>query len=61
MISEQQTNRRKVNVCATISPYIAGKMDRLVEANKFSSISDLIGVALAGFLTKFTDPEEAML
>lgn len=57
---EQNLNpcvRKKITLCATVSPYIAEKVDVLVEEKKFSSVSDLVGVALAEFLVKFPDFE----
>jgi len=53
------TKKNKANINVTVSPYISRKMDRLVTTETFSSISDLVSVALTEFLVKFPDPEEA--
>jgi Arc/MetJ-type ribon-helix-helix transcriptional regulator len=41
-------NKFKIGV--TISPYLKERADQLLEENKFSSMSDLMSVALAKFL-----------
>ena len=45
--------RKKVNVRATLSPHLVKKMNRLVNSKEFSSISDLISLAVTEFLVKF--------
>jgi Arc/MetJ-type ribon-helix-helix transcriptional regulator len=46
--------RKKINVRATISPHLWKKMNRLVDKEEeFSSVSDLISVAVTEFLVKF--------
>jgi Arc/MetJ-type ribon-helix-helix transcriptional regulator len=47
--------RNKVNVTSTVSPYIAEKMERLVKDDKFSSVSDLVSIAVTEFLVKYED------
>lgn len=51
--------KRKPTICATVSPYIAKKVNRLVKNQTFSSNSDLVSMALSEFLIKFPDQEEA--
>ena len=51
-----QINKKKINIRATVSPYLSENMGKLVEKGKFSSISDLISVAVTKLLTEY--PEE---
>lgn len=45
-------NKEKVNI--TISPYLKEKADELVATEKFSSMSDLVSIALAEFIGKYS-------
>jgi Arc/MetJ-type ribon-helix-helix transcriptional regulator len=45
--------RKKETICATVSPYTKKKVDELVESGEFSSMSDLVSVAITEFLTKY--------
>ncbi len=45
-------NKYKIGV--TISPYLKEKADELVATDKFSSMSDLVSIALAEFIGKYT-------
>lgn len=44
-------NKYKIGV--TISPYLKERADKLIAEQKFSSMSDLIGIALAKFLGEY--------
>ncbi len=50
---------KKENINATLSPHLAKRMDQLVLAGEFSSVSDLISIAVTEFLMKFPNYEEA--
>jgi Arc/MetJ-type ribon-helix-helix transcriptional regulator len=47
--------KSKIDVTSTLSPYLKEKMDRLVNEEKFSSVSDLISVAVTELLTRYPD------
>lgn len=49
--------KSKIDVTSTLSPYLKEKMDRLVNEEKFSSVSDLISVAVTELLTRYPDKE----
>lgn len=49
---------KKVNINATLSPHLVKRMDRLVFDEEFSSVSDLISIAVTEFLMKFPNCEE---
>lgn len=44
--------RRKHTICATISPYIAEKVERYVASGRFSSKSDFVSTAIMEFIAK---------
>jgi Arc/MetJ-type ribon-helix-helix transcriptional regulator len=45
-------NKEKINI--TISPYLKKQADALVDSDEFSSMSDLVSIALAEFIGKYT-------
>lgn len=49
----EPVKRKKNTICATVSPYTKKQVDALVEAGDFSSMSDLVNVALTEFLVKY--------
>lgn len=53
----KKEGRNKVDVSTTLSPYIYSKMEDLVGLERFSSVSDLISIALTEFLVKFPDED----
>jgi hypothetical protein len=54
----QSKRGKKVNIRATVSPYLSKKMNRLVENEDFGSVSDVISVAVTEFLVKYQNKEE---
>lgn len=48
------TNRRKVSISLTVSQTYLNKMNQLVKAGKFSSISDVVNVAVSMYLAKIS-------
>lgn len=52
-----KTTGNKINLRVTVSPYISEKMDTLVNKKKFSSVSDLVSVAVTKLLVEFQDEE----
>jgi Arc/MetJ-type ribon-helix-helix transcriptional regulator len=46
--------RNKDSIHATVSPYLKKQAEALVETEEFSSMSDLVSIALAEFIGKYT-------
>jgi Arc/MetJ-type ribon-helix-helix transcriptional regulator len=46
--------RNKPLITASVSPYIKEQAEALVESGNFGSMSDLVSIALAEFIGKFT-------
>ena len=49
--------RRKNTICATVSPYIAEKVERYVASGRFSSKSDLVSNAVMEFIIRLEAEE----
>jgi Arc/MetJ-type ribon-helix-helix transcriptional regulator len=50
--------RNKETICATVSPYTKKQVEALVDSGEFGSMSDLVGVAITEFLTKYNAKKE---
>ncbi|WNY28630.1 hypothetical protein MmiEs2_08300 [Methanimicrococcus stummii] len=48
----KSTNRRKTSISLTVSQPYLNKMNQLIKAGKFSSISDVVNVAVSMYLGK---------
>jgi Arc/MetJ-type ribon-helix-helix transcriptional regulator len=51
---------KKYKIGVTISPYLKERADQLIEEQKFSSMSDLMSVALAKFLGEYDKEQKDM-
>ncbi|WP_319507378.1 hypothetical protein [uncultured Methanolobus sp.] len=49
----QPIKRKKNTICATVRSYTKRQVDALVQAGDFSSIYDLVNVALTEFFVKY--------
>lgn len=47
------SKRNKESIHVTVSPYLKKQADQLVESEDFSSMSDLVSIALAEFIGKY--------
>ncbi|MHC1757527.1 MAG: ribbon-helix-helix domain-containing protein [Methanosarcina sp.] len=56
-----QNIKKKNTLNVTVSPYLAKKVDKLVNERIFSSASDLVSLALSEFLVKFPDQKEVSI
>ena len=45
--------QKKESIHATITPYVKRKAEELVASEEFSSMSDLVNIALAEFIGKY--------
>jgi Arc/MetJ-type ribon-helix-helix transcriptional regulator len=52
--------RKKKTIYATLSPHLVKKMNRLIGDGDFSSVSDVVSVAVTEFLVKFPDNEKGV-
>lgn len=58
--TRKEVTRKKKTVNATLSPHLVKKMEKMVGNKDFSSVSDLISIAVTEFLVKFPDNEEGV-
>ena len=49
----EPTKRKKNTICATVSPYIKKQVDELVASGDFSSMSDLVSIAISEFIGRY--------
>jgi len=45
--------RNKDTICATVSPYVKRRVLELVDSDDFSSMSDLVSVAVTDFIARY--------
>lgn len=50
--------QKKESIHATVSPYIKRQAEELVAKEEFSSMSDLVSIALAEFIGKYNREEK---
>jgi len=51
---------RKESIHATVSPYIKKQAEELVATEEFSSMSDLVSIALAEFIGRYKREQKAI-
>ena len=52
-MSTEPSKRKKNTICATVSPYIKKQVDELVATGDFSSMSDLVSIAISEFIGQY--------
>jgi hypothetical protein len=51
--------RNKATICATVSPWLKTRLERMVDGKEFSSVSDIVSLACHEFLIRhFPDQDE---
>lgn len=55
------TKRNKESIHATVSPYLKKQADELVATEEFSSMSDLVSIALAEFIGRYNREQKENL
>ncbi len=56
---EVKEQRNKATICATVSPWLKTRLERMVDGNEFSSVSDIVSLACHEFLIRhFPDQDE---
>jgi hypothetical protein len=57
--AEVKEQRNKATICATVSPWLKTKLERMVVGKEFSSVSDIVSLACHEFLIRhFPDQDE---
>jgi hypothetical protein len=54
-----EVQRNKATICATVSPWLKTRLERMVDGKEFSSMSDVVSLACHEFLIRhFPDQNE---
>jgi len=57
--AEGKEQRNKATICATVSPWLKTRLERMVDSKEFSSVSDIVSLACHEFLIRhFPDQVE---
>jgi hypothetical protein len=57
--TEAKEQRNKATICATVSPWLKTRLERMVDSKEFSSVSDIVSLACHEFLIRhFPDQDE---
>lgn len=57
--TEGKEQRNKATICATVSPWLKTRLERMVDGKEFSSVSDIVSLACHEFMIRhFPDQEE---
>jgi len=58
--TEVKEKRNKATICATVSPWLKTRLERMVDGKEFSSVSDIVSLACHEFLIRhFPDQDES--
>jgi len=59
--TEGKEQRNKATICATVSPWLKARLERMVDSKEFSSVSDIVSLACHEFLIRhFPDQDERL-
>jgi hypothetical protein len=57
--TEGKEQRNKATICATVSPWLKTRLERMVDGKEFSSVSDIVSLACHEFIIRhFPDQDE---
>lgn len=52
--------RNKATICATVSPWLKNRLEKMVEGREFSSVSDIVSLACHEFMIRYFSDRESM-
>jgi hypothetical protein len=52
--------RNKATICATVSPWLKNRLEKMVDGNEFSSVSDIVSLACHEFMIRYSSDRESM-
>ncbi len=50
--------RNKATICATVSPWLKKRLEKMVDGKEFSSVSDIVSLACHEFMIRYFSEEE---
>lgn len=55
-----KVERNKATICATVSPWLKNRLERMVDGKEFSSVSDIVSLACHEFMIRYFSDLESM-
>jgi len=56
---KKEVQRNKATICASVSPWLKTRLERMIDGKEFSSMSDIVSLACHEFLIRhFPDQDE---
>ena len=52
--------RNKATICATVSPWLKTRLEKMVDGKEFSSVSDIVSLACHEFMIRYFSDRESM-
>ncbi|MBU4220926.1 MAG: hypothetical protein KKD46_05960 [Euryarchaeota archaeon] len=52
--------RNKAIICATVSPWLKTRLEKMVDGKEFSSVSDIVSLACHEFMIRYFSDRESM-
>ena len=51
--------RNKATICATVSPWLKTRLEKMVDGKEFSSVSDIVSLACHEFMIRYFSDRES--
>jgi len=58
--SAAKEQRNKATICATVSPWLKTRLEKMVDGKEFSSMSDIVSLACHEFMIRYFSDRESM-
>lgn len=52
--------RNKATICATVSPWLKTRLEKMVDGKEFSSVSDIVSLACHEFMIRYFSDRDSM-
>ncbi len=54
-----KVERNKATICATVSPWLKTRLEKMVDGKEFSSVSDIVSLACHEFMIRYFSDRES--
>lgn len=52
--------RNKATICATVSPWLKTRLEKMVDGKEFSSVSDIVSLACHEFMIRYFSDRDSL-
>lgn len=52
-MKKTKEQRNKATICATVSPWLKNRLEKMVDGKEFSSVSDIVSLACHEFMIRY--------